>query len=106
MTGRRRSYLEYWAPSHGMSVEVAIDTFPQKAEIQRFVQPDEIAELMAFVISPAAPRMTGSTLRMGRRRGEARLISGAVKGRPARVRRPDDRAGTASSITAESTERN
>lgn len=55
MTGRRRSYLEYWAPSHGMSVEVAIDTFPQKAEIQRFVQPDEIAELMAFVISPAAP---------------------------------------------------
>lgn len=51
----RRSHLEYWAPGHGMSVEKAIDTFPQKAEIQRFVQPDEIAELMAFVISPAAP---------------------------------------------------
>lgn len=64
MTGRRRSYLEKWAPDHGMTVEEAIDTFPEKAEITRFGQPEEIAELMAFLVSPAARWMTGSTLRM------------------------------------------
>ncbi|SEG67615.1 NAD(P)-dependent dehydrogenase, short-chain alcohol dehydrogenase family [Actinacidiphila yanglinensis] len=64
MTGRRRSYLEHWAPLHDMTVEEAIEKFPQKAEIGRFGQPEEIAELMAFLVSPAARWMTGSTLRM------------------------------------------
>ncbi|MGW6770198.1 SDR family oxidoreductase [Streptomyces sp. NPDC055037] len=64
MTNRRRSYLEHWAPSHGMTVEEAIDEFPKKAEIGRYGHPEEIAELMAFLVSPAARWMTGSTLRM------------------------------------------
>jgi len=64
MTGRRRSYLEHWAPLHGMSVEEATAKFPQQAGIARYGEPEEIAELMAFLVSPAARWMTGSTLRM------------------------------------------
>jgi NAD(P)-dependent dehydrogenase (short-subunit alcohol dehydrogenase family) len=64
MTGRRRSYLEHWAPLHGMSVEEATVKFPAEAGISRYGTPEEIAELMAFVVSPAARWMTGSTLRM------------------------------------------
>ncbi|SMG60089.1 SDR family oxidoreductase [Paraburkholderia susongensis] len=64
MTGRRRSYLEHWAPLHGMSVEEATAKFPVEAGISRYGTPEEIAELMAFVVSPAAHWMTGSALRM------------------------------------------
>lgn len=64
MTGRRQSYLEHWAPLHNMSVEEATAKFPREAGIARYGQPEEIAELMAFVVSPAAKWMTGSTLRM------------------------------------------
>jgi 3-oxoacyl-[acyl-carrier protein] reductase len=64
MTGRRRSYLEHWAPLHNMSVEEATAKFPVEAGITRYGTPEEIAELMAFVVSPAARWMTGSTLRM------------------------------------------
>ncbi|MGF6126899.1 3-oxoacyl-[acyl-carrier protein] reductase [Pseudomonas frederiksbergensis] len=64
MTGRRRSYLEKWAPAHGMSVEDAMLKFPQDAGIGRFGEPEEIAELMAFLVSPGTRWMTGAALRM------------------------------------------
>jgi 3-oxoacyl-[acyl-carrier protein] reductase len=64
MTGRRRSYLEHWAPLHDMTVEEATEKFPAEAGIARYGTPEEIAELMAFIVSPAAHWMTGSTLRM------------------------------------------
>ena len=64
MTGRRRSYLEHWAPLHGMTVEEATARFPAEAGITRYGTPEEVAELMAFVVSPAGKWMTGSTLRM------------------------------------------
>ena len=64
MTGRRRSYLQHWAPLHGMTVEQATDNFPREAGIARYGEPGEIAELMAFLVSPGARWMTGSTLRM------------------------------------------
>lgn len=63
-TGRRRSYLEHWAPLHDMTVEEATARFPVEAGIARYGTPEEIAELMAFLVSPAAKWMTGSTLRM------------------------------------------
>lgn len=64
MTGRRRSYLEHWAPLHNMSVEEATADFPKEAGIARYGEPQEIAELMAFLVSPTARWMTGSSLRM------------------------------------------
>ncbi len=64
MTGRRRSYLAHWAPLHGMTVEEATEKFPREAGIARYGEPEEIAELMAFLVSPGARWMTGSTLRM------------------------------------------
>jgi 3-oxoacyl-[acyl-carrier protein] reductase len=64
MTGRRRSYLEHWAPLHNMTVDEAMERFPRDAGISRYGQPEEIAELMAFLVSPAARWMTGSMLRM------------------------------------------
>ena len=64
MTGRRRSYLEHWAPLHDMTVEQATASFPKEAGIARYGEPEEVAELMAFLVSPGARWMTGSTLRM------------------------------------------
>jgi 3-oxoacyl-[acyl-carrier protein] reductase len=64
MTGRRRSYLERWAPAHGMTVEEALVQFLKEVGIERYGRPEEIAELMAFVVSPGAHWMTGSALRM------------------------------------------
>src|SRR5271170_7041697 len=64
MTGRRRSFLDRWAPEHGMSVEEAMKQFPEQTGIARYGQPEEVADLMAFMVSPAAKWMTGTSVRM------------------------------------------
>jgi 3-oxoacyl-[acyl-carrier protein] reductase len=64
MTGRRRSFLEKWAPAHNMSVDEAMKKFPEEAGISRYGQPEEIAELLGFMVSPAAKWMTGTSVRM------------------------------------------
>ena len=48
MTHRRKSFMEKWAPDHGMTLEEAIKKFPEKAGISRYGKPEEIADLMAF----------------------------------------------------------
>ena len=64
MTGRRLSFLEKWAPAHSMSVDEARKKFPEEAGIARYGQPEEIAELLGFMLSPAAKWMTGTSVRM------------------------------------------
>ena len=64
MTARRRSFMEKWAPAHNMRVEEAMKQFPEKVEISRYGQPEEIADLLAFMVSPAAKWMTGTSVRM------------------------------------------
>lgn len=64
MTNRRRTFMEKWAPAHNMSVEEAMKEFPKEAGISRYGQPEEIAESLAFMVSPAAKWMTGSSVRM------------------------------------------
>ncbi|MEI9979565.1 MAG: SDR family oxidoreductase [Edaphobacter sp.] len=64
MTGRRRSFFEKWAPAHNLTVEEAMKKFPEEAGIARFGRPEEIADLMAFMVSPQAKWMTGASVRM------------------------------------------
>ena len=64
MTGRRESFFRKWAPAHNLTVEEAVKKFPEEVGIARFGRPEEIADLMAFMVSPAAKWMTGACVRM------------------------------------------
>ena len=64
MTGRRRSFLEKWAPAHNLTVEQATNRFPEEVGISRYGRPEEIADLLGFMVSPAARWMTGTSVRM------------------------------------------
>jgi 3-oxoacyl-[acyl-carrier protein] reductase len=64
MTDLRRSFLAKWALAHKMTIDEATKKFPEEASISRYGQPEEIAELLAFMISPAAKWMTGTSVRM------------------------------------------
>jgi 3-oxoacyl-[acyl-carrier protein] reductase len=64
MTGRRRSFLEEWAPAHRLTVEEAIERFPREAGISRYGKPEEVADLLAYLVSPSAKWMTGASVRI------------------------------------------
>jgi NAD(P)-dependent dehydrogenase (short-subunit alcohol dehydrogenase family) len=64
MTDRRESYLAHWAPAHNVSVKDAKEKFLSDIGIERYGRPEEIADLMAFLVSPGARWMTGSAIRM------------------------------------------
>jgi 3-oxoacyl-[acyl-carrier protein] reductase len=64
MTGRRESFFQKWAPAHNLSVEEAVKKFPEEAGISRFGKPEEIADLLGFLVSPAAKWLTGASVRM------------------------------------------
>ena len=64
MTGRRQSFFEKWAPAHNLTVEEAMRKFPEQAGIARFGKPEEIADLMAYMVSPVAKWLTGASVRM------------------------------------------
>ena len=64
MTGRRESFFNKWAPAHDMTLEEAMEKIPEEVGIVRFGRPEEIADLMAYLVSAAAKWMTGSSVRM------------------------------------------
>jgi 3-oxoacyl-[acyl-carrier protein] reductase len=64
MTGRRQAFFEKWAPAHNLTVQEAIRKFPEQAGISRMGKPEEIADLMSYLVSPAAKWMTGASIRM------------------------------------------
>jgi 3-oxoacyl-[acyl-carrier protein] reductase len=64
MTGRRLSMIEKAAASRKIALEEAKQQFLKQAGISRFGQAEEVADVMAFIVSPAARWMTGTVLRM------------------------------------------
>ena len=59
MIGRRRTFFEKWAPAHHLTVDEAMTKFPEEAGIRRFEEPGEIADLLGYLLSPAAKWVTG-----------------------------------------------
>jgi 3-oxoacyl-[acyl-carrier protein] reductase len=72
MTGRRLSMIERAATSRNVTMDEAKEQFLKQAGIKRFGEAEEIANLIAFAVSPAAKWMTGTVLRMDG--GEVRSI--------------------------------
>jgi 3-oxoacyl-[acyl-carrier protein] reductase len=64
MTGRRKAILERTAADARIPVVDAERGFLQRTGISRFGTAEEIADLMAFVVSPQARWLTGTTIRM------------------------------------------
>jgi len=64
ITGRRLAMLEKAAASKKVSLEEAKQQFLKQAGISRFGEAEEVADVIAFAVSPAARWMTGTVLRM------------------------------------------
>ena len=64
LTSRRIGMLEKAAAAKGISLDDMKDAFLKQAGVGRFGEPEEIAELLAFVVSPRAKYLTGTVLRM------------------------------------------
>ena len=45
-------------------MEEAIQKFPEQAGITRMGKPEEVADLMSYLLSPAAKWITGASIRM------------------------------------------
>ncbi|HEY8931375.1 MAG TPA: SDR family oxidoreductase [Mucilaginibacter sp.] len=64
MSNRRIGFLNKWSAANNLSLEESKIKFLADAHIERYGEPEEIAELMAFLVSPAAKWMTGTAVRM------------------------------------------
>jgi 3-oxoacyl-[acyl-carrier protein] reductase len=64
MTERRLGMIEKWAAAHRVSTEEAKQTLLLQSGLSRYGEPQDIADLMAFLVSPAARWLTGAQIRI------------------------------------------
>ena len=64
LTSRRLAMLEKAAAAKNIGLDEMKKAFLKQAGISRYGEPEDIAELMAFAVSPASRFMTGTVLRM------------------------------------------
>lgn len=64
LTGRRLAMLERAASAKNIGLDEMKKAFLKQAGIGRFGEPEDIAELIAFAVSPSSRFMTGTVLRM------------------------------------------
>lgn len=61
-TDRMRRIVESKSAAHGTSVEEEIQSIADGIPMGRWAQPDEIADVVAFMVSPRSSFMTGSSV--------------------------------------------
>jgi NAD(P)-dependent dehydrogenase (short-subunit alcohol dehydrogenase family) len=64
LTGRRLAMLQKNAAVRNISLEEMERVFLAQAGVSRFGEPEDIAELLAFLVSPKAKYLTGTVVRM------------------------------------------
>lgn len=64
MSNRRINFLKKWSAANNLNMEEAKAKFLVDAHIERYGEPEEIGELIAFLISPGAKWLIGSAIRI------------------------------------------
>lgn len=64
MTTRRESMLQRYADAQALTLEEAKEKFAKETSIQRYGTPEDIANLIAYLLSPAGHWITGSMQRI------------------------------------------
>jgi 3-oxoacyl-[acyl-carrier protein] reductase len=64
MSNRRINFLKKWSVANNLSMEEAKIKFLVDAHIERYGEPEEIGELIAFLLTPGAKWLVGTAIRM------------------------------------------
>jgi 3-oxoacyl-[acyl-carrier protein] reductase len=64
MSNRRINFLKKWSAANNLTMDEARGKFLVDAHIERYGEPEEIGELIAFLVSPLAKWLIGTAIRM------------------------------------------